>query len=39
MIEIPDILIAGTAIANNLELASLNVNHFNRVEGLQLIQR
>lgn len=37
MIEIVDILIAATAIANNLELATLNKNHFNRIDNLKLI--
>jgi len=37
MIEIADILIAGTAISNNLPIATLNKNHFNRIDNLQLI--
>ena len=37
MIEIPDILIGGTAVANNLRLATLNQKHFSRIEGLVLV--
>lgn len=37
MIEISDILIGGTAIANNLPLATLNKNHFNRIANLKLV--
>lgn len=37
MIEIPDILIGGTAVANNLRLATLNQKHFSRIEGLILV--
>ena len=37
LIEAPDILIAGTAISNNLPLATLNRKHFERVKGLQLV--
>lgn len=31
-----DVLIAGTAIANNITLISNNTNHFGRIEGLDL---
>ena len=37
MIEIADILIGGTALANNMRLATLNKNHFNRIANLQLV--
>ena len=37
MIEISDILIGGTAIANNLPLATLNKNHFNQIANLKLV--
>lgn len=37
MIEIPDILIAATAITNKLPHKTLNTRHFERVEGLQLL--
>jgi predicted nucleic acid-binding protein len=37
MIEMADILIGGTAIANNLPLATLNRNHFNRIANLHLV--
>jgi tRNA(fMet)-specific endonuclease VapC len=36
LIAIPDILIAATAISNNLALATLNTKHFDRIEGLVL---
>lgn len=37
LIEIPDILIAATAMANNLSLATLNMKHFERAKGLNII--
>ncbi|GHT02928.1 PIN domain nuclease [Bacteroidia bacterium] len=37
LIEVPDILIAGTVIKNNLHLATLNRKHFERIEKLNLI--
>ena len=39
LIDKPDLMIAGTAIANNLQLATLNLKHFERVDGLELVQR
>ena len=39
LIDKPDIMIAGTAIANKLKLATLNIKHFERVVGLELIKR
>lgn len=38
-IDKPDIMIAGTAIANNIKLATLNLKHFECVVGLELIKR
>jgi predicted nucleic acid-binding protein len=38
-IDKPDIMIAGTAIVNNMKLATLNEKHFERIEGLELIKR
>ncbi len=38
-IDKPDLMIAGTAIANNLKLATLNTKHFERISGLDLIKR
>jgi len=38
-IDKPDKMIAGTAIANNMRLATLNVKHFDRIDGLELIKR
>ena len=37
MIDLGDILIAATAMANGLPLATLNCNHFERVRGLELV--
>ena len=38
-IDKPDLMIAGTAIANNMKLATLNVKHFERIDELELIKR
>ena len=37
LIELSDILIASTALANNLPLATLNTKHFSRIESLTLV--
>jgi predicted nucleic acid-binding protein len=37
LIEIADLFIAGTAIANSLPLATLNRKHFERIDGLTII--
>lgn len=37
LIEVQDILIAATAKANNINLATNNFKHFDRIDGLQLI--
>jgi len=37
LIELPDILIAATTIANNLKIATINLKHFDRIEGLEII--
>lgn len=34
MIEVTDILIAATALGNNLAVKTLNVEHFQRIQGL-----
>ena len=39
LIEIADILIAATALANALKLATLNKNHFDRIPGIALIEK
>jgi len=36
-IDFADLLIASTAIANDLPLATLNIKHFERIENLQLV--
>jgi len=33
----PDIMIAGTALQNNMPLATLNRKHFERISGLKII--
>ena len=37
LIDTTDILIAATAMANDLPLATLNRNHFERIRGLRMI--
>jgi tRNA(fMet)-specific endonuclease VapC len=37
-IEIADLFIAATAIANNLPFATLNKKHFERIENLQILE-
>ena len=38
-IDKPDLMIAGTALANKMKLATLNVKHFELIEDLELIKR
>jgi len=37
LIDIPDIMIAGTALQHRMPLATLNRKHFERIGGLQII--
>ncbi|GHV72524.1 PIN domain nuclease [Bacteroidia bacterium] len=37
MIDIPDILIAGTVLKNEILFATLNRKHFERIDGLRLL--
>jgi tRNA(fMet)-specific endonuclease VapC len=37
MIDIADILIGATAIANDIPLATLNLKHFKRIKGLKIL--
>ncbi len=37
MIEFQDIFIAATCIINDMPLKTLNIKHFNRIEGLRII--
>jgi predicted nucleic acid-binding protein len=37
-IAMADLFIAATAVANNLPLATLNKKHFDRIDGLQVIE-
>jgi predicted nucleic acid-binding protein len=37
LIGIPDIMIAGTSLQNNMPLATLNRKHFERINGLTII--
>jgi predicted nucleic acid-binding protein len=39
LIPPPDIFIAATAINNNMELVTLNENHFQHISGLKLLKR
>jgi len=39
LIDLADIYIAATSIINNLPLATLNLNHFERINGLELITK
>lgn len=37
LIEVPDILIGATALANHHKIATLNKKHFERIRGLEII--
>lgn len=37
LIEIPDIFIGATALAHQMPLATLNVKHFERIDGLSIV--
>lgn len=39
IIDIADILIGSTALNYNLPIATLNVKHFSRIEGLKVINQ
>lgn len=38
LIEIRDIFIAATAVVNNMPLVTVNKNHFDRIQNLQLLE-
>ena len=38
MIDLADLLIAATAIAHNLDLATLNLKHFNKISNLRILR-
>ncbi len=38
LIELVDIFIASTAVANDLSLATMNTKHFDRIESLKIIE-
>jgi predicted nucleic acid-binding protein len=38
MIDLADILIGATAVTYNIPIATLNIKHFERIEGLELLQ-
>lgn len=38
LIEIPDIFIGATALANNMGIATLNKKHFERIPGLSIVE-
>lgn len=37
MIDIADLFIGATALTHNLPIATLNIKHFNRIKGLEII--
>ena len=37
LIEVPDIFIGATALANNMKIATINKKHFDRIPGLVLV--
>ncbi len=37
MIDIEDLLIGAVALSNNLKLATENRNHFDRIQGIEII--
>jgi predicted nucleic acid-binding protein len=39
MIDLADILIAATSISNNIPLATLNINHFERIKELEIFKK
>jgi tRNA(fMet)-specific endonuclease VapC len=38
MIDLADILIGATSLAHTIPIATLNVKHFNRIKGLEIIK-
>jgi len=38
MVDLADLLIAATAIAHNLDLATLNLKHFSKIPNLQILK-
>jgi tRNA(fMet)-specific endonuclease VapC len=38
LIDVPDILIAGIALANEMKIATLNKKHFRRIKGLDIFE-
>ena len=39
MIDLADILIAATSISNKIPIATLNLNHFERIKDLEIIKK
>jgi predicted nucleic acid-binding protein len=39
MIDLADILIAAASISNNIPIATLNLNHFERIKELEIIKK
>lgn len=37
LVEIPDIFIAATSLSYNLPIATINKNHFKRIEGVEFV--
>jgi len=38
MIEIPDLFIGATSIANHISIATLNLKHFRRIKDLEIVE-
>ncbi|MBI2416747.1 MAG: type II toxin-antitoxin system VapC family toxin [Ignavibacteriales bacterium] len=38
LIDLADIFIAATCLANNLEIVTLNRKHFKRIDGLRILE-
>jgi len=38
LIELPDLFIGATAVANQLKIATLNKKHFERIVGLEVVK-
>ncbi len=39
MIDLADILIAATSISNDIPIATLNLKHFERIKGLEIVNK
>ena len=39
MIDLADILIAATSLSNDIPIATLNLKHFGRIKGLEIVNK